>query len=79
MGKLPTSGSGGSVAVLGSSFSVHSCMQNRYASSYHISIDIRFFVFHVKFEGGLSISVLKYRATRRKDVQLGIEKCLKRF
>jgi hypothetical protein len=43
----------------------------------YLSIDIRCFLFHVEFEDGLSISVLKNRPTQYKNSQLEIVKFLK--
>jgi hypothetical protein len=44
---------------------------------YHL-IDIHFSILHVKFEDRLSISLLKNKATRTKNVELEIVKFLKR-
>jgi hypothetical protein len=40
---------------------------------WYISTDVCFILFHVEFEGGLSISVLENRATCHKNLQLEIE------
>jgi hypothetical protein len=42
------------------------------------SIDIHFILLHVKFEYGLFISVMQNRAIRHKNLQLEIEKFLKK-
>jgi hypothetical protein len=50
----------------------------RIAHIWSPTIHINCILFHVEFEDGLSISVLKDRATRHKNVQLKIIKFLKK-
>jgi hypothetical protein len=45
---------------------------------WYLSKDIHFFLLHVEFEDGLTISVLKNRATRHKISQLEIVKVFKK-
>jgi hypothetical protein len=59
----PFSGGLQSVSLLGASCSVHGRIQHKSAFFWYQSIDMHCIVFHVKFGCGLSISVLRNKAT----------------
>jgi hypothetical protein len=61
---LPTLGPLESVAVVGLSGEFREAYNTGILQFWYLSIDIHFIVFHVEFEDELSISVMKYTATR---------------
>jgi hypothetical protein len=78
MDELTTLGLLESVAVLGLCVAFKEAYNTGTLQVWYPSIDIPFVVLHLKFEEGLSISVLKNRATRHINLQLEIGKFLKK-
>jgi hypothetical protein len=69
-GQFPTLGPLESVANLGLSVVFREPYSASILQFWYILIDIRFILLHVEFEEGLSISVVKNRATRYEKLQL---------
>jgi hypothetical protein len=74
MDKLQGFGSLESAAVLGLCAVLGEAYSAGILKFWYISIDIHFILCHVEFDGGLSISVLKNKATRHKNPPLEIVK-----
>jgi hypothetical protein len=67
-----------SVAILGLNVALTGAYNTDVLQVWYRSIDIHFILFYVKFEDGLSTSVLNTEATRLKKLHLEIEKFLKK-
>jgi hypothetical protein len=76
--ECPSLGPLGYVAVLGKSVVVRKAWNTDILQFWPHSTDKHFILLHVKFEGGLSVSVLKNKATRHKNSHLEIVKFLKK-
>jgi hypothetical protein len=63
-------GASGSGQCLGASVALRVAHSTYTLQVWYLSIDRHFFLIHVEFEDGLSISVLKNWATCHKDLQL---------
>jgi hypothetical protein len=66
-----------SVAVSGLTGKFRQAYNTDILQVWYLSIDMPSILLHMEFEDGLSISVLKNRATCHKNLQLGIEKFLR--
>jgi hypothetical protein len=74
MNKCPTLGSLESDAVLELNVVLREAYNNGMLQVQYFLKNIRFILLYVEFEDGLSISVLKKRATHHKNSQLEIVK-----
>jgi hypothetical protein len=76
--ELPTLGSLELVALLGLNVAFIGAYSTDILQFWYHSIDIHSILLYVEFEDGLSISILKIRATHPKKLQLEIKKFLKK-
>jgi hypothetical protein len=76
--KIPILGPLETIAILGLDVVLKDSYGTDILQIWYHSIDIHFILLHVKFEDGSSISFLKNRATRYKNLELEIVKFLKK-